>query len=82
MLDSTQAKDLHKLATLIESGINVTLTTGDIEIGAVEIKNAIYRDTGNKLEYLKTIVEYGLDHNDIGDDFKNYLENLVLQERN
>src|SRR3990167_2130961 len=40
MLDSTQAKDLHKLATLIESGINVTLTTGDIEIGAVEIKNA------------------------------------------
>lgn len=37
-LDSKQAIDLKKIATLIETGI--TLKTGDIELGAVEIKNA------------------------------------------
>lgn len=49
-----------------------------IPVHALEIKDAIYRDTGNKLEYLKTVVEYGLKHEDIGDDFHNYLENLVM----
>jgi UTP--glucose-1-phosphate uridylyltransferase len=43
---------------------------------AVEIKDAVYRDTGNKLEYLKTVVEYGLKHPEIGEDFKEYITTL------
>lgn len=45
---------------------------------ATELKNAVYRDTGNKLEYLKTVVEYGLLHEDISSEFKKYLKNLDL----
>jgi UTP--glucose-1-phosphate uridylyltransferase len=40
---------------------------------AYEIKNGHYYDAGNKLEYLKTVVDFGLRRNDIGDDFKEYL---------
>ncbi len=49
-----------------------------VAVYGVEIQNAIYRDTGNKLEYLKTVVDYGLMHEDIADDFKEYLRNLKL----
>ena len=80
---------LERAEKTLEEGQELVYTFGvqdlidqGIPVHAVEIKNAIYRDTGNKLEYLKTIVEYGLDHEDIGEDFKNYLENLVMDSRN
>lgn len=43
---------------------------------ACEIKNGKYYDTGNKLEYLKTVVEFGLDHPDISDEFRAFLKSL------
>ena len=43
-----------------------------------QIKNGIYHDTGNKLEYLKTVVEYALKHKDLGDEFRNYLRSVNL----
>lgn len=43
---------------------------------AVEIKGGKYYDCGNKLEYLKAVVEFGLKHQDLNADFKNYLKNL------
>ncbi len=43
---------------------------------AVEIKDGTYYDCGNKLEYLKTVVEFGLKHDEIKDDFREYLNNL------
>jgi len=45
---------------------------------ACEIKNGKYYDTGNKLEYLKTVVEFALRHPDFNDEFKNYLKGLDL----
>lgn len=45
---------------------------------AIEIKNGKYYDTGNKFEYLKTVVEFGLRHPDINSDFRQYLKNLKL----
>lgn len=48
-----------------------------VPLYAVEIKNAKYYDTGNKLEYLKTVIELALKHEDIGEDFKDYLKTLV-----
>lgn len=45
---------------------------------AVEIENGKYYDTGNKLEYMKTIVELALEHPDISDDFKDFLRNLKI----
>lgn len=47
-------------------------------IVAAEIKGGKYYDTGNKLEYMKTAVELGLQHPDISVDFKKFLKNLNL----
>ncbi len=43
-----------------------------------EIKNGKYYDTGNKLEYLKTVVEFALNHKDLNGDFRTYLKSLKL----
>lgn len=43
---------------------------------ALEIKDAKYHDCGNKLEYLKTVVEFGLKHDDLKQEFSDYLKNL------
>ncbi len=49
------------------------------KIIAAEIKNARYYDAGNKLEYLKTVVDFALQHDDIRDDFKAYLKQVLDQ---
>lgn len=45
---------------------------------ALEIKNGKYYDTGNKLEYLKTVVEFALEHTQINGEFRRYLLSLKL----
>lgn len=47
-------------------------------IYACEVQNGKYYDTGNKLEYMKTVVDLALNHKEIGDDFKDYLKSLKL----
>ncbi len=44
----------------------------------VEIKNGRYYDCGNKLEYLKTVVEFGLKHDDLREDFAAFLKSLKV----
>ena len=46
------------------------------DIYAVEIENGKYYDTGNKLEYLKTVIEFGLKHPDTSDELRSYLQGL------
>ena len=46
---------------------------------ACEIKDATYYDTGNKLEYMKTIVEFGLRHPDVNGEFRQFLKSLDLK---
>ena len=48
------------------------------DIYAVEIQNGKYYDTGNKLEYLKTVVEFGLKHPDLNGDFRDFIKNLKV----
>lgn len=60
------------------SGMQQAINNG-VPIHAVELKNAVYRDTGNKLEYLKTIVEYALNHQEFGDEFATFLKTLDLK---
>lgn len=45
---------------------------------AAEIKGGKYYDTGNKLEYLKTVVEFALAHKDINGPFREFLKHLEL----
>jgi UTP--glucose-1-phosphate uridylyltransferase len=43
------------------------------KVMAAEIKDGRYYDAGDKLEYLKTVVDFALRRDDIGDDFKQFL---------
>ena len=45
---------------------------------AQEIKDSKYYDAGNKLEYMKTVVDFALNRQDIGEDFRKYLRDTVL----
>lgn len=45
---------------------------------AAEIKGGKYYDTGNKIEYMKTIVEFALQNQSIGGEFKDFLKTLDL----
>jgi UTP--glucose-1-phosphate uridylyltransferase len=57
--------------------INILKKQG-VPLYACEIKNATYYDTGNKLEYLKTVIEFALRHPEIKDQFREYLKGLKL----
>ena len=46
------------------------------KVYAAEIKDGKYYDTGNKLEYLKTVVEFALEHPEMKDKFREYLDTL------
>jgi len=48
------------------------------KIVAAEIKGGKFYDTGNKLEYLKTVVEFALKHPDINGKFREYLKELEI----
>lgn len=45
---------------------------------ACEIKGGKYYDTGNKLEYLKTMVEFALSRPDVNGEFRKFLRELNL----
>ena len=57
--------------------INILRKKG-IPVYACEIENGKYYDTGNKLEYMKTIVEFALTHPAIKDPFKDFLKKLKI----
>lgn len=48
------------------------------KIYAIEIKNGKYYDTGNKMQYLKTVVEFALKHPELNGHFREYLKTLEL----
>lgn len=54
------------------------LSKQGVPIYACEIKGAKYYDTGNKLEYLKTVIEFALTHPEIAQEFREYLKGLKV----
>jgi len=57
--------------------INILREKG-VPIYTCEIKDATYYDTGNKLEYMKTVTDFALKHPEIGEEFKAHLKSLEL----
>lgn len=49
-----------------------------VPVYGVEIQNGKYYDTGSKLEYMKTAVEFALNHPAIKGEFREFLRNLDL----
>jgi UTP--glucose-1-phosphate uridylyltransferase len=58
-------------------GINKILAK-DKACYALQFQDGKYHDCGNKLEYLKTVVEMGLKHEDLKEEFGEYLKNLKV----
>lgn len=48
-----------------------------VRVLAAEIKGGQFLDTGNKLEYLKAITQMGLKNTSIGEDYKNFLREVI-----
>ncbi len=57
--------------------VNILLERGKA-CHAVKIKNGNFFDCGNKLEYLKTVVEFGLKHEDLHEEFAEYLKSIKI----
>lgn len=49
-----------------------------VPVYAVVIENGKYYDTGDKFEYLKTVIEFALDHEEINGEFKRFLKSLKI----
>lgn len=47
----------------------------------LEVQNGTFYDTGNKLEYLKTVVDFALKRDDLRDDFLLHLQGVVDRTR-
>ena len=74
---------LHQTKSDLQSGQEFYIQTAmqrmiddNHQMLALEIKNGRYYDTGNKLDYVKTVVDFALQHDDIKDDFAKYLKTL------
>ena len=48
------------------------------DVHAVEIKGGRYYDTGDKLEYIKTVTDFAMNHPELGEKYKEYLKSLNL----
>ncbi len=61
----------------LTDAINVLRKQG-IPVYACEIENGTYYDTGSKIEYLKTVIEFALKHKDLNGEFRSYLKSLKI----
>lgn len=61
----------------LPEAIDELIKTG-YPVFACEIENGQYFDTGNKLEYLKTVVEFALRHPDLNGTFRDFLKELKI----
>jgi UTP--glucose-1-phosphate uridylyltransferase len=78
-------KFVEQAARRLEPGQELMIQTAiqamidnKLPVYAVEIKNGTYHDTGNKLDYLKTVVEFALQHKELNNRFKDYLRTVDL----
>lgn len=63
---------------LIQPALAAMLKDGH-KLWALEIQNAKYYDTGDKLEYLKTVIDFGLAHEELGADLRAYMQERLDQ---
>jgi UTP--glucose-1-phosphate uridylyltransferase len=49
-----------------------------VPVYTVVVENGKYYDTGNKFEYLKTVIEFALQHEEINGQFRTFLKSLKI----
>lgn len=60
----------------LPEAIDQLIKTEDVLV--CEIKDGKYYDTGDKYEYLKTVIEFALEHPDLNGNLRSYLKSLKL----
>jgi UTP--glucose-1-phosphate uridylyltransferase len=63
---------------MVQPAMQMMIDDG-IKFYALEVQNGKYNDSGNKLEYLKTLTEFALKRKDIGPAYRDHL-NKIIQE--
>ncbi len=72
-----KAAAAHKTGELMVQPIMQQMIHDGFHFYARAIQNGTFYDTGDKLEYLKTAVEFGLRHKDLGGPLREHLEKLL-----
>jgi len=62
---------------LVMNDVLMAMCSKGQKIIAAQMQNATFHDAGDKLEYLKTVVDFGLRHPEIGTEFSTYLKTKV-----
>lgn len=77
---------LHKELPNLREGEEFTLQVAlqkmiddGLKVYGCEVRGGTFYDTGNKLEYIKTVVAFALEHEDIKDEFREYLRQINTQ---
>lgn len=77
---------LHHLRQILEAGQELqiqpamrAMIADGHQLFAFEVTSSKYYDTGNKIEYLKTVVDFGLRHDNTRHEFRTYLRSIVDQ---
>ncbi len=67
--------NMHGVELYYNDVLSQMLSAGE-RIVSAEIKGGKFYDTGNKLGYLKTVVDHALKHKDISEEFRAYLQKI------
>ncbi len=76
----TAAENLKPDAELYSNDALQLMLADGKQILTYEVQNGAFYDAGNKLEYLKTVVNFALKHEDVKDEFRQYLRKLDLRK--
>lgn len=72
-----QSYDKEKGEFQIQDSMQKMIDDGH-HIYAAEINDAVYYDTGNPLDYIKTVIEFGLKREDMSEELSKYLRDKLL----
>lgn len=68
----------HADGELMIQPIMQAMIDDDLPFYAREIQNGAYYDTGDKLEYLKTVIDFGLSNTELGSALRDYLRTKII----
>ena len=75
-MDQAKAQLTENAELYYNDALSLMLKDGK-RVLACEIQNGRFFDTGNKLEYMKTIVEFAVKHPEVGEKFNAWLKEFV-----
>lgn len=76
-LDQFAARHDPDAGEFMQQPVMQAMIDAGVPFYAYEIQNGVYHDAGDKLEYLKTIVDFALANKQFGAEFQEYLKTVL-----